>query len=436
MFREAYVAQKVNKWVQDVEELSDIAKEEPQAALCAFNKALCRRWTFIQRTMSNISHLFVPLEHTIRNKFIPAVIGRHISDTEREIVSLPVRLGGLGIENPVVSADRETSGSMKVTESLASLIKSQEQTLDNYNHTSVNTIVSVLKVAKEEELKQKLKTIMSSVDENTHRALQLAQEQGSGAWLNALPIQSLKYVLNKQEFRDSIRLRYGWHIPNIPFHCVCGERNDVDHALICQRGGHVIFRHNRLRDVNAEALRQVCYNVEVEPELLPIESTDFKVIGKNAQRARLDIAANGLWGPFQKTMFDVRVFHPNCKSYRNKSLKDLYSMHEKQKTRDYQHRVLQTEKASFTPLIYSTNGGLAPQAETFHKRLASLIAEKKKERYSDVMGHLRTELSFTMLRSVLTSLRGVRGRKINGPKTPQAFLSYNLIQERANYESY
>ena len=78
------------------------------------------------------------------------------------------------------------------------------------------------------------------------------------------------------------------------------KKNDVEHALTCPRGGHVIFRHNRLRDVNAESLRQVCYNVEVEPELLPVKSTDFKVIGKNALRARLDIAANGLWGPFQK----------------------------------------------------------------------------------------------------------------------------------------
>ena len=117
-------------------------------------------------------------------------------------------------------------------------------------------------------------------------------------------------------------------------------------------------------------------------------------------------------------------------------MKDLYKLHENQKIKDYQHRVLQTEKASFTPLIYSTNGGLAPQAEIFHKRLASLIAEKRNERYNDVMAHLRTELSFTMLRSVLISIRGARGKKIKGPKTPQAYLSYNLIQERTNYESY
>ena len=101
----------------------------------------------------------------------------------------------------------------------------------------------------------------------------LAQEKGSGAWLTALPLASLGYVLNKQEFRDSIKLRYGWKIADIPSHCICGEKNDIDHTLICKHGGHVIFRHNRIRDVNANFLRQVCHNVVVKPELLPLEST-------------------------------------------------------------------------------------------------------------------------------------------------------------------
>jgi hypothetical protein len=70
-----------------------------------------------------------------------------------------------------------------------------------------------------------------------------------------------------------VKLRYGWKIADIPSHCICGEKNDIDHTLICKHGGHVIFRHNRIRDVNTNFLRQVCHNVVVEPELLPLEST-------------------------------------------------------------------------------------------------------------------------------------------------------------------
>ena len=44
----------------------------------------------------------------------------------------------------------------------------------------------------------------------------------------------------------------------------------VDHAMICQRGGLVIQRHNEIRDLQAELLDMVCYDVQVEPALQPI----------------------------------------------------------------------------------------------------------------------------------------------------------------------
>ena len=99
-------------------------------------------------------------------------------------------------------------------------------------------------------------------------------------------------------------------------------------------------------------------------------------------------------------MFDVRIFHPGAPSYRAKKLPELYIRHEKEKMKQYNNRVLQTEKASFTPLVYSTNGGIAPQAVSFHKKLARKISEKRMERYSDVMNHMRTKLHFTTLKSV------------------------------------
>ena len=39
--------------------------------------------------------------------------------------------------------------------------------------------------------------------------------------------------------------------------CVCGEPNTVNHALICKRGGYVIRRHNKLRDIEAELIYEV-----------------------------------------------------------------------------------------------------------------------------------------------------------------------------------
>ena len=106
------------------------------------------------------------------------------------------------------------------------------------------------------------------------------------------------------------------------------------------------------------------------------------------------------------------------------------------KCKDYEQRVVQVEKAGFTPLVYGTHGGMAGRATAFHKRLAKLISEKKQERYSDVMNCMRTKLCFTMLRSVLVSVRGSKGKSSRRYETPLSYLSYNLIPEMQSYESY
>ena len=215
--------------------------------------------------------------------------------------------------------------------------------------------------------------------------------------------------------------------------CECGQPNNLDHALSCKKGGYSIYRHDRVKDVNAEFLRQVCKDVKLEPELLPIETEQFRFSGNTSERARLDIAARGLWGPFQRTLFDVRIFYPNCQSYKNKNIGDLYKMHKHQKMQEYGNRVTQLEKSSFAPLVYSTHGGTAPQAVAFHKRLAKLIAEKRNEKYEDVISHMRTRLRFTLLKSVLVSLRGIRGKQ-HRAKTPLMSLEFGLIPEVYSYE--
>ena len=120
--RQKYVAEKVSKWVDDITELSNIARKEPQAALSAFTKSICHRWTFIQHTVPNTKDLFIPLENCLRNVFIPSIIGRPISNVERSIISLPVRFGGLGIANPSENCEREYEASQIVTQFLEPVV--------------------------------------------------------------------------------------------------------------------------------------------------------------------------------------------------------------------------------------------------------------------------------------------------------------------------
>ena len=55
----------------------------------------------------------------------------------------------------------------------------------------------------------------------------------------------------------------------------------------------------------------------------------------------------------------------------------------------------------FTPTVMSATGGLAPEATTFYRRLASLLASRWGDDYSVVMGWLHCSLSFSLLQSAI-----------------------------------
>ena len=434
--KEVYVNKKVSKWVDDVKQLSKIAKEEPQIAHTAFTKALCMRWCFIQRTISNVSHLFQPLEEAIREELIPALIGRKVSDVERRIFALPVRFGGLGILNPVMTADIEFANSIAITENLKNLIYNQERTLQNLDEEKVKECISKTKQEKGIRFTQEFHTLKTEVDENLQRNLDFATEKGSGSWLTALPIQSLGYALNKQYFRNGICIRYGWKVPGTPSHCSCGDKFDIDHALSCKKGGYVTMRHNMIRDLEANILKDVCKDVRIEPELMPLGGTATSSTNV-AMKARLDVSAIGIWGPMERTFLDVRVLHPNCPSYRGKTIEKLYEQHEKEKKSTYNQRIIQVEKATFTPLVFTTSGGMAPECTKFHKKVGELISMKTKEEYCHVMNHLRQRIRFSLLKSTLIAIHGERGkpqRSRERVKESISELSFNMIPSMPAYD--
>ena len=207
----------MKKWVEDVAVVAKIAADEPQAALSAYTKSICHRWVFVQRTIKDIGHLFQPLEDCIRDKLIPALVGRAVSDVERQIFSLPVRYGGLGIANPTECADREYEASCSITNQLASLILQQQQDLSFYNQELVSQKIKDLQKAKDLHLSEKFDQIKGCIaDASLRRCLDLNREKGAGSWLTALPLKDHGFCLNKQEFRDAVYLRYGWRIPKPP----------------------------------------------------------------------------------------------------------------------------------------------------------------------------------------------------------------------------
>ena len=189
------------------------------------------------------------------------------------------------------------------------------------------------------------------------------------------------------------------------------------------------MRHNNLRDLTAQLLIDAkCRDVVVEPQLLPVNPENFKDSTNTQPEARLDIAATGFHSVFERTFFDVRVTHPSCDTNIHKSLTQLYREQEEEKKRMYEERVIESEKGSFTPLIYMTSGGSGPLCRRFIKQISSRIAEEKNEKYEDVVFHLRVRLRFAILRSTLMALRGQRGKSMKRLETIEE-TSFNLIPE-------
>jgi len=177
--------------------------------------------------------------------------------------------------------------------------------------------------------------------------------------------------------------------------------------MICRNGGLTFVRHNEIRNLTAEWLNKVCYDVATEPPLQQLSREAIVSMTANQQdEACADIHACGFWGQCQGAFFDVRVFHPNAPSYRGSSIQSLYWHHKQEKKREYGDCVQEVEHAFSTPLVFATTGGMGKEATIFYRRLADLSSHKSNVTYDTTLAWLRCTLSFSLLRSATVCIRG------------------------------
>ena len=126
--------------------------------------------------------------------------------------------------------------------------------------------------------------------------MELAFQKGASNWLSARPLEKYDFVLHKSAFRDAVYLRYGWQPQNLPEYCTCGHSFTIDHALSSPIGGYPIIRHNELRDLTANLLREVCHDVTIEPHLQPLFGETLRGwTSIKGDEARLDVSVSGFF---------------------------------------------------------------------------------------------------------------------------------------------
>ena len=197
-FTTEYVNEKVMSWTASLLTLNKIGKSHPHVAYCAYVHGLANKWTYFLRTIPNISDLLQLLEDAIFHHFIPALVGKPVSDLEQALFALPVRLGGLGICNPQALADSEFAASIKVTRSLVECILCQRGTY-------ITNVIVCQRQAKAEfvTLKCDLRSTKASelksvLPAKLQRMLSYATETGASSWLTVLPIQEHGFALHKR----------------------------------------------------------------------------------------------------------------------------------------------------------------------------------------------------------------------------------------------
>ena len=159
--------------------LSNIAKTEPHAAYTAFTHGVKHRWNYVMRTIPDVSHLMRPLEMAIRDYFIPALTkGKILTPSERSILALPPRMGGLGITNPEEMAEDEHLNSTKLTDALTERIVTQnaEKDIDMDELKQIRLAIEKERQQKQQETLQQLTNLLSNI---MRRKLAITQEVGA-----------------------------------------------------------------------------------------------------------------------------------------------------------------------------------------------------------------------------------------------------------------
>ncbi|XP_015754653.1 PREDICTED: uncharacterized protein LOC107334236 [Acropora digitifera] len=98
-FKNQYCQEKVDKWLREMESLTEISKSQPHAAYVAFTKGFKSKFTYYLRTIESFEEYVDPIEEMMHTSFLPSLFGRAepLPKELKELVNLSPAQGGIGI---------------------------------------------------------------------------------------------------------------------------------------------------------------------------------------------------------------------------------------------------------------------------------------------------------------------------------------------------
>ena len=89
--------------------------------------------------------------------------------------------------------------------------------------------------------------------------------------------------------------------------------------------------HNKMRNITANMLNEVCKDVRIEPPLIELEIEDLNHQVNRSNETRLDVRAIGFWTAGQKAFYDIRVFDHNALRYSRTEIKKCFQRNEEKR---------------------------------------------------------------------------------------------------------
>ena len=334
--------------------------------------------------------------------FLPALFGVEVSVAERQLFTLPVHMGGLGLSNPLAVSNHYFESSLSSSALLRESILSAVTFELGAYIDSVQSSKSMFGKLKSDNFSGVFNSLIGNFAAAQQHAILRARECTS-SWLSVLPLWSHHFDLSAQEFRDALALRYRKPLLNLPPVCDgCGSLFIVEHALDCHVGGLVCQRHNEVHDAICDLASLAWGQVQKEPVVC-----EEKMDDPSSETLIADVRIRGVWQSQVDALFDVRVVDTDAPSYQSRSPQAVLRTAEVEKRRKYGAACL-ARRASFMHLCFSVDGLFGSEADYFLRKLADSLSVKWEKNYSVVMGYVRARLSFAIIRAALLCVRGSR----------------------------
>lgn len=225
-------------------------------------KSMQHEWPFLQWVSPHCCSYFEAIQKQIVSSFVPSPFGCDSSTKDRLLHSLPARMGGLAITNPLLISYITPLGMLpnislmlsKVTLlslSLRILIWSQ-------SHTRF--------IKDQQELHEDTYTLILNWDDSSRQRIIKRNRTSLSAWLTATPIQKNNFNPSATEFHDA---RHEKPLLLLPPSCDgCGSVFTTSHALDFSKGGLIKKIHNEVRDLLYDLLSILWTQTTKEPVVL------------------------------------------------------------------------------------------------------------------------------------------------------------------------